>query len=155
MRLWSACLRASQRDDEWPQRKVELSCVPHFCVGARGQLYLSAFHPPPACRGGGRRWRVGRRGGSLVMHSIRHSGMNRLHKTTSMGALHNTNDIGNYYLSNEGGLSDGEAGIMNPQTFQHGGQTKIRGYASDDHLSRYRYIIVLFRLSCVSGLSSF
>ena len=90
-----------------------------------------------------------------VHQGERNNGMNRLHKTTSMGALHNTNDIGNYYLSNEGGLSDGEAGIMNPQTFQHGGQTKIRGYASDDHLSRYRYIIFLFRLSCLSGLSSF
>ena len=90
-----------------------------------------------------------------VHQGQRNNEMNRLHKTTSMGALHNTNDIGNYYLSNEGGLSDGEAGIMNPQTFQHGGQTKIRGYASDDHLSRYRYIVVLFCLSCLSGLSSF
>ena len=90
-----------------------------------------------------------------VHQGERNNGMNRLQKTTSMGALHNTNDIGNYYLSNEGGLSDGEAGIMNPQTFQHGGQTKIRGYASDDHLSRYRYIIFLFRLSCLRGLSSF
>ena len=90
-----------------------------------------------------------------VHQGERNNGMNRLHKTTSMGALHNTNDIGNYYLSNEGGLSDGEAGIMNPQTFQHGGKTKIRGYASDDHLSRYRYMIFLFRLSCLSVLSSF
>ena len=63
-------------------------------------------------------------------------GMNSLHKATSMGALYHTNSMNNFNLLNDGGFSDGEAGLMNSS--QHMFPSKqIRGYSSDDHLSRY------------------
>ena len=64
--------------------------------------------------------------------------MNSLHKATSMGALQTANDSNRYYFSNEGGFSDGETGLMTAGTSSFAlGQRPVRGYASDDHLSRY------------------
>ena len=63
-------------------------------------------------------------------------GMNSLHKATSMGALYHTNSMNNFNLLNDGGFSDGEAGLMNSNQHMFPSR-QIRGYASDDHLSRY------------------
>ena len=63
-------------------------------------------------------------------------GMNSLHKATSMGALYHANSMNNFNLLNDGGFSDGEAALMNSS--QHLFPSRqIRGYSSDDHLSRY------------------
>ena len=66
-------------------------------------------------------------------------GMNSLHKATSMGALYHTNSMNNFNLLNDGGFSDGEAGLMNSKQHMFPSR-QIRGYASDDHLSRYSHL---------------
>ena len=67
--------------------------------------------------------------------------INPIHKSTSMGALYNVNSASKFHYNNDGGFSDGEAGLMNSgYTPFTSGQRQIRGYSSDDHLSRYSKI---------------
>ena len=69
------------------------------------------------------------------------SNMNPLHKATSMGALYNVSSSNKFHFSNDGGFSDGEAGLMNSGYSPFNShQRQIRGYSSDDHLSRYSKI---------------